>query len=97
MYKCEYCGDEIKGEYAKFDEVGKVYFHDGPSLSKLFRMAPGPIRIPVEGESAETQRETQRLMPEDLKLCAQLYKGERTVKGNSVLLNRVKLEGLASS
>ena len=86
MVDCGYCKDEIKGEHAMFDAKRNVYLHDGPRLRTV------GLLIPVCDD-----REHQRELPESQKMCAQLYKAKVTIEGQSVLLDKVRLEDVVSS
>ena len=97
MVKCEYCGEEIRAARAKFDEVGRVYLHDGDSHVDLDRKLRregfhnGLIGVHIPASVSEGAIAYQRTMPHDSRLCAQLYKATRAVLGESALLGVVEL------
>ena len=90
--KCEYCKEEIRGEYAKFDRISGAYLHSGPALTKITSGFPTLTPFNLKPDTREGQKD----LPEDGKLCAQIYKLERVTQGETVVLDMVRLEDVAS-
>ncbi|GEM_PF-4230387 len=101
--KCAYCDGEIPGPYVKYDKVGKVYLHDGLSLTDFARKLEVQgstiieTRIPATAKLAEEAKERMRRSTGDRKDCAQLYKAARIMKGSVVALQRIELSDKVSS